>query len=424
MAQHGENRPNTEGGGEVSLTKKVMLFGLLCAAGILLFKAFGGDEVVSSSIPRAMQVTYTPSDFKMQLDNQKTLEILSNPQRYKNEFDKLILDFNTNLVVHVSNRMNLTAQQKAAAINEYRKMHPSIRQMYFNDFISLGDTTNQTYESWYENESASAVDLLNEVASKYTCFFITNIIGTILKTQDGKLAVGGKAIETPCGIALTEGVRPLVKRLQETAAIRDFSRAHNLMKQKVERAITELAVMEVRDKKGIKVQNSSKLLGYNVSTTELEIVAMSIMKVGFNLQQYFNITVDDKSKTVVVTLPQPQILSHEVYPKIENLDIGIMRDLSSQDINENVNKLRQAFREDANRSDIYQKAQIRAQEVMKMMLDPMVRNINKNYKISVRFHNPQSMDKDLPSEYSTPRKQQQPRIQTQPKQPARRIDGR
>ena len=424
MAQHGENRPHTEGGEKVSLTKKVMLFGLLCAAGILLFKAFGGDEVVSSSIPRAMQVTYMPADFKMQLDNQKTLEILSNPQRYKNEFDKLILDFNTNLVVHVSNRMNLTAQQKAAAINEYRKMHPSIRQMYFNDFISLGDTTNQTYESWYENESASAVDLLNEVASKYTCFFITNIIGTILKTQDGKLAVGGKAIETPCGIALTEGVRPLVKRLQESAAIRDFSRAHNLMKEKVERAITELAVMEVRDKKGIKVQNASKLLGYNVSTTELEIVAMSIMKVGFNLQQYFNITVDDKSKTVIVTLPQPQILSHEVYPKIENLDIGIMRDLSSQDINENVNKLRQAFREDANKSDIYQKAQVRAQEVMKMMLDPMVRNINKNYKISVRFHNPQSMDKDLPSEYSTPRTKQQPRIQVQPKQPARRIDGR
>ena len=165
-------------------------------------------------------------------------------------------------------------------------------------------------------------------------------------------------------------------------------------------------------------------MGYNVSTTELEIVAMSIMKVGFNLQQYFNITVDDKSKTVVVTLPQPQILSHEVYPKIENLDIGVMRDLSSQDINDNVNKLRQAFREDANKSDIYQKAQVRAQEVMKMMLDPMVRNINKNYKISVRFHNPQSMDKDLPSEYSTPRKQQQPRIQVQPKQPTRRIDGR
>lgn len=410
----GQNRPPAGGAieGGVSFIQKFMLFALICVAGFLLYQAFGGTEETTSSIPRAMQVTYVPSDFKMQLDNQKTLEILSNPQRYKNEFDKLILDFNTNLVIHVANRMNLTAQQKSAAVNEYRKMHPSIRQMYFNDFISLGDTTNQTYQSWYENESASAVDLLNEVASKYTCFFITNIIGTILKTQDGKLAVSGKAIETPCGIALTEGLRPMVKRLQETAAIRDFSRAHNLMKERVERAITELAVMELRDKKGMKVQNSSKLMGYSVSTTELEIVAISIVKVGFNLQNYFSISVDDKSKSVIVTLPQPQIVSHEVYPKIENMDIGFMRDLSSQDINDNINKLRQAFREDANKSDIFQKAQVRAQEVMKMMLDPMVRNINKNYKIVVQFHTPQSLDKDLPTQYSTPRTKPQPKPKT------------
>lgn len=413
MAVDKNRPPRTEGSEEVTTGKKLMLFLLLCVAGFLLYKAFGDEGEVVSSIPRAMQVTYVPSDFKMQLDNQKTLEILSNPQRYKDEFDKLILDFNTNLVIHVANRMNLTTQQKSAAVNEYRKMHPSIRQMYFNDFISLGDTTNQTYQSWYENESSNAVDLLNEVASKYTCFFITNIIGTILKTQDGKIAVNGKAIETPCGIALTEGLRPLVKRLQETAAIRDFSRAHGLMKERVERAITELAVMEVRDKKGIKVQNASKVLGYSVSTTELEIVAMSIMKVGFNLQNYFSIAVDDRTKTVVVTLPQPQILSHEVYPKVENLDIGLMRDLTSQDFNDNVNKLRQAFREDANRSDIFNKSQVRAQEVMQMILQPMVKNINKNYKIAVKFHNPQSLDNDL---------SKQAKIQTQTKQPVKRLD--
>jgi hypothetical protein len=418
-----KNRPSSgDGGGEVTLGKKIILFSLLCAAGFLLYQAFGGESAVVSSIPRAMQVTYVPSDFKMQLDNQKTLEILSNPQRYKTEFDKLILDFNTNLVLHVANRMNLSAQLKNAAVNEYRKMHPSIRQMYFNDFINLGDTTNQTYQAWYENESSNAVDLLNEVASKYTCFFMTNIMATILKTQDGKIAVSGKSIETPCGIALTEGLRPLVKRLQETAAIRDFSRAHGLMKERVERAITELAVMEVRDKKGIKVQNSSKLLGYSVSTTELEITAMSIMKVGFNLQNYFNISVDDRSKSVVVTLPQPQILSHEVYPKVENLDIGLMRDLSTQDFNDNVNKLRQSFRNDANQSDIFNKSQVRAQEVMKMILEPMVRNINKNYKITVNFQNQKSLDNDL-TKKQTPQ-YQQPKIKTQAQQPPKRMDGR
>ena len=391
-------RPDADGGEEVGFGKKLLLFTLICGAGFLAYKAFGGDGIVESSIPRAMQVTYVPSDFKMNLDDAKTLEILSNPQRYKTEFDQLILDFNTNLVVHVANRMGLNGQLKAAAVSEYRKMHPYVRQMYFNDFVGLSDTTSQIYATWYENGSTSAVDLLNEVASKYTCFFISNIIATILKTQDGKLSVKGSKVETPCGIALTEGVRPMVAMLQKTAAIRDFSQARGMMRERVEKAITELAVMEVRDKKGIKVQNSSKLLGYNVSTTEFELVAVSIMKIGFNLQQSFNITADDRSKTIIITLPQPQILSHEVYPKMENLDIGLMRDLSSNDINDNINKLRQAFREDAQQSDIFEKSKKRATEVMQLMLQPAIRNIDKSYKVAVRFQQQQSLDYNLPED--------------------------
>jgi hypothetical protein len=420
-------RPDNDGGGEeVSMAKKLLLFTLLCGAGFLAFKAFGDDSPAQSSIPRAMTVTYVPSDFKMNLDDAKTLEILSNPQRYKTEFDQLILDFNTNLVVHVTNRMGLNGQLKAAAVAEYRKMHPYVRQMYFNDFVGLSDTTSQIYATWYESGSTSAVDLLNEVASKYTCFFITNVISTVLKTQDGKLAVKGSKIETPCGIALTEGVRPMVARLQKTAAIRDFSQARGLMRERVEKAITELAVMEVKDKKGIKVQNNSKLLGYNVSSTEFELVAVSIMKIGFNLQNSFNVTADDRSKTIVVTLPQPQILSHEVYPKVENLDIGFMRDLTSQDFNDNINKLRQAFREDAQQSDIFEKSKVRAAEVMQLMLQPAVRNIDKSYKVAVRFQQAQSLDYNLPSNQPQQRQPQTPQIKQQnaPQKQPQRVDGR
>jgi hypothetical protein len=390
-------RPNTE---KVSPLKMMILFGLMGLALYMGYKIWKGDDV-QSSIPRAMQVTYVPADFKMNLDEQKTLDILSNPQRYRQEFDDLILNFNTNLVVHVSNRMGLSAPYRTAAVNEYRKMHPYIRQMYFNDIIGLSDTTSQLYRTWYENEGATAADLLNEVASKYTCFFITNIMTTVLKTQDGKLAVKGSKIETPCGIALTEGLRPMVKRLQDAAAIRDFSRAKGLMQERVERAITELAVMEVRDKKGIKYDNNTKVWGYSVSNTSLEITAISIAKIGFNLNQFMNISVDDRNKTVVVTLPQPQILSHEVYPKVENLDVGWMRELSSQDFNDAVNKLRQSFREDVYNTDMLNKAKQRAGNVMDMMLSPMVRNINKGYKVSVKFQSEQNL------EYNMPQQQQQ-----------------
>jgi hypothetical protein len=401
-------RPNNE---QVSPLKMMLLFSLMCVAGYLGYKIFKGEDV-QSSIPRAMQVTYVPADFKMNLDEQKTLEILSNPQRYRQEFDDLILNFNTNLVVHVSNRMGLNAQYRTAAVNEYRKMHPYIRQMYFNDFIGLSDTTSQLYRTWYENEGASAVDLLNEVASKYTCFFITNIMTTVLKTQDGKLSVKGSKVETPCGIALTEGLRPMVKRLQDAAAIRDFSRAKGMMQERVEKAITELAVMEVRDKKGIKYDNNTKVWGYSVSTTSLEITAISIAKIGFNLNQFMNISVDDRSKTVVVTLPQPQILSHEVYPKVETLDVGWMREINSQDFNDAVNKLRQSFREDVYNTDMLNKAKQRAGGVMDMMLSPMVKNINKGYKVAVKFQNVDNLEYNLP--------QQQQRAQQPQTQPLRK----
>ncbi|NJN34444.1 MAG: DUF4230 domain-containing protein [Saprospiraceae bacterium] len=206
-------------------------------------------------------------------------------------------------------------------------MHPYVRQMYFNDFVGLGDSTSQIYQAWYENQGATAADLLNEVASKYTCFFITSIMATVLKTQDGKLAVKGSKIETPCGIALTEGLRPMIRRLQDAAAVRDFSRAKGLLREKVERAVTELAVMEVRDKKGIKAGSNTAVFGVNVSSSTVEITAISIMKIGYNLSQFLDVAVDDRSKTVVVTLPQPQILAHEVYPKVEALDIGWMREV-------------------------------------------------------------------------------------------------
>jgi hypothetical protein len=411
-------RPDLPESAEVTLGKRLLLLVLLAVLAFLLYKIFAPDDGVNS-IPKAMQMTYKPSDFKMNLDENRTLEILSNPQKYRKEFDELILNFNSNLVAHVSTRMGLNATQRSAALSEYNKIHPYIKQMYFNDFIGLSDTTSQIYKTWYENESASAADLLNEVASKYTCFFITSIMSTVLKTQDGKLVVGGSKVETPCGIALTEGLRPMIKRLQDAAAIRDFTRAKGLMRERVERAITELAVMELKDKKGIRVDNSTKVMGYDVSSTNVEITAISILKVGYNLSQFFDISVDDRSKTVVVTLPQPQILSHEVFPKVENLDVGWLRELNSQDFNENINKLRQAFREDAMQSDIFNKARGRANDVMDMMLSPMVKNINKGYKVAVRFkQDNQITDYNLPK--NTPSVKTQP---TAPKQQQKPLDG-
>jgi hypothetical protein len=214
---------------------------------------------------------------------------------------------------------------------------------------------------------------------------INQVLISILKTHEGSLYVKGNKVNTPCGVALTEGLQPLIKRLEETAAINDFSRSKGLIEQKVERAIAELATMEVRDKKAINRQLQTKVWGLEVSSSDVEISAISITKIGFKLDKYFNIEVNSKRKVVTVTLPNPEILSSDVYPRVDRLDIGWMREVGSIDFNRNIDLLRKEFRKDVLASDAMEKSKSRAYELMETMLTPVISSLNKRYVLRVKF---------------------------------------
>ena len=321
-----------------------------------------------SNIPKEAQIRYVPADFIPEIDEENALEILSNPYRYEREFDELIYDFNLSLLFHVARRMNLPDSLKGRVQTEYDKHHTYLHELYFNDFVQLQDTSSRFYQEWYASASADAVTILNEVASKYTCWFVNHILGTLLETSEGKLFLSGKKVDTPCGVAMGEALKPMIDRLQESAAIRDFSKSKGFLEERVERVTAELATMEIRDKKGLNRQMQTKLLGINISSTELEVTAVSVMKIGFNLQKFFDIRLDASRNTVVITLPEPEILSHEVYPKVDKLDIGWLREVENEDFNRNFNLLRKEFRKEALESDVMGKAKNQAKEIMETMM--------------------------------------------------------
>ncbi|MEZ4984705.1 MAG: DUF4230 domain-containing protein [Saprospiraceae bacterium] len=180
---------------------------------------------------------------------------------------------------------------------------------------------------------------------------------------------------------------PLIARMEERAAIEDFGKAHGLLQEKVERVIAELATMEVRDKKGINKQMQTKIWGVNVSSSDLEITAISILKVGFRLDDYFDVNLNSKAKIVTVTLPEPVVLSHEVYPKIEKLDIGWLREVESVNFNESFNALRKEFRREAVESNIMDRSKQQAVELMNTMFGPLVKSISSRYELKVVFRN-------------------------------------
>lgn len=383
----------------INIGKVIIFILLLSFIGIVVYKNFfrstglGGKDY--TRVPTEMQITYVPSDFKAGVNEEEALAILQNPQRNRQAFNDLVYDLNISILEHVATRMNLGPSVRKQISKEYEKHHPYLRNLYFHDFVALKDTTSVLYQSWYNNESTNAVEALHEVASKYTCFLVNHIITTLVQTDNGSLWAKGQKVDTPCGIALNEAVNPLIERMEERAAIQDFGRSRGILQEKVERAIAELATMEVSDKKGINKQMQTKVWGFSVSSTDIEISAISILKVGFRLNDYFNVELNPRNNIVTITLPPPTVLSHEVYPQVDKLDIGWLREVKEVDLNSNINMLREAFRDEALRSGIMEDAKSQAIELMNTMFGPLVSSISPKYQLRVTFQQGQAEDPEI-----------------------------
>lgn len=350
---------------------------------------------VNTNIPKEIQVKYLPASFRFDIDEEDAVAIITNPLRYKKEFNELVRNMNLAILDHVSNRMNLEESTRKQIRQEYEKSHAYLRNLYYQDFVSLQDSTSILAQRWYSNEAGSAIKILHEVASKYTCFLVNQIMATVLETQGGSFYGKGKKVETPCGIAIQEALNPMFKRFGESAAIQDFSRSKNMLEERIEREVIELATYELQSKKGLSKQLKTKIFGLNVSRTNIEISAISVMKIGFDLKKFFSVELNPKNQVVTITLPQPEILSHAVYPNADKLDIGWMREVSELDFNRAFEALREEFVREARREDGFAKAKGHAQKVMEVMMGPTVAAFNPNYKLRISFQQGNNLDPDL-----------------------------
>ncbi len=363
-----------------------LLVGVLLLIGIVsLIRWVRTDSGIASGIPKEVLVNYVPSDFTFKLDDDFALAVLTHPVRYKDEFDKLVRNINEALLEHTAKRMGLPDSVQLKVLAAYEPHHNYLADLYFRDFMALSDSTAAMAELWYENQYTGASNLFLEVASKYTCFLTSHVISTALESTSGRLMGVGDDVQSPCGIALQEGLNPMMNRLKDRAAMLDFAESRELLQEKVERLIAELATLEIRDKKGLNKQLQTEVLGFKVSTTDITVTAISILKVGFDLNEQFELDLDTRNRIARIILPEPKILSHEVYPRLENLSIGWLRELQDEDLNNAFNALRAEFRREAMQEDVFERAKVQAEEIMKTLFAPMVMAIDPKIKIEVSF---------------------------------------
>ncbi len=155
MATHEPDAPTDDSGGSF-FGKQILLLALVLVAGTLVYKAFFADGGLSGLLggkSKDVQLTYVPSDFQPNLDEESTLRILSDPAKNRKEFDALVYNFNLSLLYHVANRMGLPDSLKRQLEPMYQQQHDYLKTMYFNDFVALKDSTAVLYETFYNDNS-------------------------------------------------------------------------------------------------------------------------------------------------------------------------------------------------------------------------------------------------------------------------------
>jgi len=195
-----------EYGKGTSLSKGLLYVLFISVCGLLFYNwykntdfSFGGIGKGKdyTSVPKEMQIKYKPAQFEFDVDEETTLAIITNPDRYQREFNDLVYSFNLSMLNHVANRMDLPDSIKVTIEPEYEKHHPYMRKMYYEDFTKIRDTTANMYESWYENNNNSATEALNEVASNYSCYLVNQVIMNSMIAKGGTIAGIGNSVETP-----------------------------------------------------------------------------------------------------------------------------------------------------------------------------------------------------------------------------------
>lgn len=338
-----------------------------------------------SGQPQQVQLTFHPSQFKGQIDEELALPVLEHPYRYHREFKQLVHQLHTAVIDHLANRLGVPDSLRMRMHQAYAKRHEWVSELIFDDYTRLRDTAAAFYEAWYQTLATKAVDRFYEVTARYTCTVIHAVVAEVFPDEQGLVWVKGLQADSPCGVALSEALRPMIRRLEERARIQDFARSKGMLEQKLTRTLAELATVEVRDRKGLSKQMQTRLFGFAISETEMQVSAMSILKVGFRLDKYFALRVVPATKEVVVTLPEPEILSHEVYPRIDELNIGWLREIGRTDFNENFELLREALREEAVRDGrVFDQAKRKATELLDAMLGPLLAALD-GYRLRVEF---------------------------------------
>ncbi len=97
---------------------------------------------------------------------------------------------------------------------------------------------------------------------------------------------------------------------------------------------------------------------------------------------------------IIITLPEPEVLTNEIVPKIENIEEGWFIEIDKQKINKALVNVKKILKNEALKSNILDRAKENAGSILKVIFQPIVMAADPPLKITINF--------ELPKKEKTP----------------------
>lgn len=322
----------------------------------------------------------------------------------------------------------LTDPQRAAMRAAYRVRADSVASVYFDRLTSSRGMRPEM------GLAAPAAPLVLPVASDlspvlfdHACLLLSTLIGVATPNTPLPLAVSGF-----CQLVRSHVVNPLSLQLRETGLFMDVKTASTRMMAYTRTSVAEMATEEDRVSFRLstdyarsvgQIFSDSNLysnwtatlsealadidvLQRNAWVTELAQKAIDVasetvneamsarltvdvdatVKAGFDLRSPdYALDVDRASRTLIVQLPAPDVLSTDVSVRVVGAKDGLLIRIDSTRYNDTYRSVRQQVRDTSLARGILACAAQRAQATMETLFRPTLDAAGSRYRVAVRF---------------------------------------
>lgn len=347
----------------------------------------GFKEGVKAEVDARVRVPVTEAMQLSEVNLDSVLRSLAqvNEDRSTEAIGDAIDETHRAVIDELSRVYGLTADERAAAFQQFEDQRDDEVAAYIDSLTRIevsrtdGDSSELFDLRTYEAASDFSVVLADRSCQAFSFAMSYSPAGTTQKHM----------LKGLCGIVAHELLMPLTTALRDRALVIDIEASRSELKEHLRTAIAELAVAEDRlattfSRDFTRTFFADTWAEFH-STATLEINASGVIKAGYDLREYFDLTVDHMDKRLIVTLPEPRILSRDIELEVASDRDGFLSKVTPEKRTQALRQIRSELQRRAVQGGLLVEAKEKVEGLVQIIYSPLSYLPEGSYAVEVQF---------------------------------------